>query len=194
MLIDGLIVPGNSGSPVILPSGIKTRLNPKTNTFEFTDRTIEDYVIGIVSLGLGGGLTVTDSSDYIVELIDAELAASGDTMGWKQARSLSPVRALTVTLCQRSSRHNPSTSPTSLRRGSRGSRRTQGLRSRGRRVLEWRGEGLPGSYSQLARSRQRCYGRAADSGQLVTAVRLGRSLRPGDRRSALRVPCLWTAL
>lgn len=74
LLIDGLIVGGNSGGPVILPSGIKIRLNPETGAFEYTKESIKNFVIGIVSGTLGpSGLSIAFSSDYIDELIDLYL-------------------------------------------------------------------------------------------------------------------------
>lgn len=71
LLVDGLIVGGNSGGPVILPYGIKTRVNPETGQFEYLKEPIKNLVIGIVSSVLGpSGLSIAFSSDYIGELID----------------------------------------------------------------------------------------------------------------------------
>ena len=73
LVIDGLIVPGNSGGPVILPWELKIRRNPRSNDIEFMDRMQENGVIGIVSLDLGppgSGLSLAYSSEYIRELID----------------------------------------------------------------------------------------------------------------------------
>ncbi len=76
LLIDGLIVPGNSGGPVILPSEVKIRRNPKTNQLEFSTEQIKNYIIGIVSSILGpSGLNIAYSSDYVEELIDLYLKA-----------------------------------------------------------------------------------------------------------------------
>jgi len=72
ILLDGLIVVGNSGSPVVLPAEMKSRVNAETNSLEWTP--IKNQVIGIVSGGWSmAGLTVVYSSDYILELIDLYL-------------------------------------------------------------------------------------------------------------------------
>ena len=72
LLVDGLIVPGNSGGPVVLVGGVFTRRDPKTNQLEFTDKPIPNYVVGIVSTGLGqSGLTIVLSSDYLLDLLDS---------------------------------------------------------------------------------------------------------------------------
>jgi len=71
LVIDGLIVGGNSGGPVVLPAETKSRRDPKTNQVQFTTEPIKNYVIGIVSSGLGpSGVNIAYSSDYIQELID----------------------------------------------------------------------------------------------------------------------------
>jgi hypothetical protein len=71
LLVDGLIVGGNSGSAVVLPAGIKMRLNPQTKSLEYTKELTENLVIGIVSGGFDAlGLAYIYSSDYILELID----------------------------------------------------------------------------------------------------------------------------
>jgi len=71
LLIDGLIVGGNSGGPVVLPSELAIRRNPKTNKVEFGSEMKKNYVIGIVSSALGpSGLSVCLSSDYILEMIE----------------------------------------------------------------------------------------------------------------------------
>jgi hypothetical protein len=71
LIVDGLIVPGNSGGPVLLVGGVRTHQDPVTNQLEFTNKPLENDVIGVVSLGLGGGLTVVVSSDYVLDLIDS---------------------------------------------------------------------------------------------------------------------------
>lgn len=74
LLVDGLIVGGNSGGPVILPSELLIKRDPKTNQILFGSKMIKNYIIGIVSISLGhSGLTVCFSSDYISELIDLYL-------------------------------------------------------------------------------------------------------------------------
>jgi hypothetical protein len=74
LLLDGLIVGGNSGSPVVLPAEIKSRVNPQTKGLEWTKEPTQNLVIGIVSSGWSSaGLTIAYSSDYILELIDLYL-------------------------------------------------------------------------------------------------------------------------
>jgi hypothetical protein len=74
LLLDGLIVGGNSGSPVVLPAEIKSRVNPQTKQLERTKEPTENLVIGIVASGWSSaGLAVAYSSDYIMELIDLYL-------------------------------------------------------------------------------------------------------------------------
>jgi hypothetical protein len=41
----------------------------KTNGLRFSSIPIKNLVIGIVSLGLGGGLTAVVSSDYVLDLL-----------------------------------------------------------------------------------------------------------------------------
>lgn len=53
LIIDGLLVPGNSGGPVILPSVIKSRINPETNKWEYLTKPTENLVIGILSGNFG---------------------------------------------------------------------------------------------------------------------------------------------
>ena len=70
LVIDGLIMPGNSGSPVVLPSELKIRRDPVSNALQFADRQTKNFVIGIVSELLpGSGLTLCFSSDYILDLV-----------------------------------------------------------------------------------------------------------------------------
>jgi hypothetical protein len=70
LVVDGLIVGGNSGGPVILVGGIRTRRDPATNQLQFSNRPVENRVIGIVSANLGpSGLTVVLAADYILDLL-----------------------------------------------------------------------------------------------------------------------------
>jgi hypothetical protein len=69
LIVDGLIVPGNSGGPVVIAGGTRIRHNPETNALEFSNESIKNYVIGVVSYGLGGGLTIVVSSDYVLDLL-----------------------------------------------------------------------------------------------------------------------------
>lgn len=74
VLVDGLIVPGNSGGPLVMISGIRPRVNDK-GVLAFLSKPLENLVIGIVSSGLSpSGLTVVYSSDYVLEVVDAFLA------------------------------------------------------------------------------------------------------------------------
>ena len=69
-MVDGLLVPGNSGGPVIMPSEMVTRRNPNTGGLEFASKETQNSVIGIMSMTLNDtGLSIVYSSDYIVELI-----------------------------------------------------------------------------------------------------------------------------
>jgi trypsin-like peptidase len=70
LVVDGLIVNGNSGGPVVLVGGVRVRRDPTTNQLQFSDKPIQNYVIGVVSYGLGGGLTAIVSSDYLFDLLD----------------------------------------------------------------------------------------------------------------------------
>lgn len=71
LVVDGLIVAGNSGGPVVIPAETKVRIDPATKQFQHTSEPTKNLVLGIVSLGLGSsGLTVVVSSDYILELLD----------------------------------------------------------------------------------------------------------------------------
>jgi hypothetical protein len=69
LVVDGLIVPGNSGGPVVLMGGYRLGLEPHVHLVEPTTEPIKNFVAGVVSLGLGGGLTVVVSSDYVLELL-----------------------------------------------------------------------------------------------------------------------------
>ena len=70
-LVDGLIVPGNSGGPVVKPSEIQIRLNPQSHNFEYSSKPTENRIVGIVSqTATAAGLSVVYSSDYFLDLID----------------------------------------------------------------------------------------------------------------------------
>lgn len=78
LIIDGLIMPGNSGGPVVLPSVIRTRINQKTGKWEYWTKPNKNLVIGILSGSFGhSGLSYSYSSDYIVEAIDKFLSREG---------------------------------------------------------------------------------------------------------------------
>ena len=71
LAIDGLIVGGNSGGPVVLPVEMKTRRDPKTNQFQRSSEATKNFVIGIMSSVLGhSGVNIAYSSDYIQCLIE----------------------------------------------------------------------------------------------------------------------------
>ena len=72
LIVDGLIVPGNSGGPVVLPSELKIRRDPKTKQIQYGSEQVKNFVLGVVSSGLGSsGLTICFSSDYVLELIES---------------------------------------------------------------------------------------------------------------------------
>lgn len=68
-LVDGLIVGGNSGGPVILPSTLKF-LSRKDGQLSWLTNPTENYVIGLVSQTVQGGLSLVYSSDYIRDAIE----------------------------------------------------------------------------------------------------------------------------
>jgi hypothetical protein len=74
LVVDGLIVPGNSGGPVVLMGGSRFRVDPASHAVQGTTEPIKNYVAGVVSLALGGGLTVVVSSDYLFELLQSTTA------------------------------------------------------------------------------------------------------------------------
>ncbi len=80
-LIDGLIVPGNSGGPVLLPAGESFGQNLTGGQFAIR-MTQNNRIIGIVSSINGpSGLTFAYSSDYIDELIESVLKATSSKPG-----------------------------------------------------------------------------------------------------------------
>jgi Trypsin-like peptidase domain len=65
-LVDGLIVGGNSGSPIVIPADIYFKIENGTEVH----RELENYIIGIQSSNLGGsGISVIYSAQYIKELV-----------------------------------------------------------------------------------------------------------------------------
>jgi S1-C subfamily serine protease len=75
LAVDGLIVGGNSGGPVVLPIETKVRRDPKSNQLQFATEATKNYVIGIVSGVLGSsGVSIVYSSDYVRELIEQYLS------------------------------------------------------------------------------------------------------------------------
>jgi hypothetical protein len=70
LVVDGLIVAGNSGGPIVLPSELKMRRDPATKEVQLATEQTKNLVIGIVSMGIGdSGLTLAYASDYIVDVI-----------------------------------------------------------------------------------------------------------------------------
>jgi hypothetical protein len=70
LIVDGLILPGNSGGPVILPSELKVRRHPRTNQLQFASAQTQNYCIGLVSSGIpASGLTIVYACDYLLELM-----------------------------------------------------------------------------------------------------------------------------
>lgn len=71
ILLDGTLVPGNSGGPIIMPRGRRERTKVDTHEIQFTKKSIENLVIGIQSQSIKeAGISVAFSSEYILELID----------------------------------------------------------------------------------------------------------------------------
>jgi len=97
-VVDGLLVHGNSGGPIIMPSENLFRHNPTTGALEFTDKETLNKVIGIMSMTLGNindtGLSVVYSSDYILDLIkmyeDTISGFDGDKVIFKDGCTLTP--------------------------------------------------------------------------------------------------------
>ena len=72
LIVDGLIVPGNSGGPVVLVGGYRWGRNPQTNALGVSSEPVRNFVIGVVSATLGpSGLSVAVSSDYLLDLMRA---------------------------------------------------------------------------------------------------------------------------
>jgi S1-C subfamily serine protease len=70
LIVDGLIVQGNSGGPVITAAGVRTLRDPESNKLMFSSKPVPNAVIGIVSSTLdGAGLAVVYATDYITELL-----------------------------------------------------------------------------------------------------------------------------
>jgi len=68
-LVDGLIIGGNSGGPIIHPKARKYRV--EDGVFQYTTGEIPNLVLGIVSCGLPGtGISIIFASDHILELIN----------------------------------------------------------------------------------------------------------------------------
>lgn len=71
LIVDGLIVGGNSGGPVVLPSGVRFKYDADKG-FQHSVGQQKNLVIGIVSSSIGSsGINIVYSSDYILDLINA---------------------------------------------------------------------------------------------------------------------------
>lgn len=72
LLVDGLVLPGNSGGPAVVPTDLKLRRNPTTHALEVANPQMKNLVVGIVSLSLNesSGLTLIYGADYIVEAVE----------------------------------------------------------------------------------------------------------------------------
>lgn len=69
-VVDGLIIGGNSGGPIISPKDFYYKVN-SNHQLESLMFKSDNYIIGIVSFGWPGtGLTVIYPCDYILELIN----------------------------------------------------------------------------------------------------------------------------
>lgn len=68
-LVDGLIIGGNSGGPIVHPKERKYRVD--NGQFQYTKKEIENLIFGIVSFGLTNtGISIIYASDHIIELLD----------------------------------------------------------------------------------------------------------------------------
>lgn len=71
-LVDGLIIGGNSGGPIVIPKEVKTRL--KDGQMEHTAGILPNLIIGIVSMVMSGtGIAIVYSSDNILDLINKDI-------------------------------------------------------------------------------------------------------------------------
>ncbi len=80
LIIDDLMVAGNSGGPVLLPSQKKTVATPDRKLLEQHAEVSDNMVLGMLSGEFGGtGLSYSFSSEYIVEAIFQFLEDKGVT-------------------------------------------------------------------------------------------------------------------
>jgi hypothetical protein len=69
-LVDGLIIGGNSGGPIICPKDFYYKVDDR-HQLQSVNYKVANLIIGIVSFGWPGtGLTVIYPCDYILELIN----------------------------------------------------------------------------------------------------------------------------
>lgn len=68
-LVDGLIIGGNSGGPIVHPKERKFKVENKQ--IQYTQGEIPNLIFGIVSFGLGNtGISVIYSCDHIIEVLN----------------------------------------------------------------------------------------------------------------------------
>lgn len=71
-IIDGLIIGGNSGSPIVVPKEFKTRI--RNNEVQTSATPIPNLIIGIQSMSIDNtGLAIAYSSDNILDLVEQDL-------------------------------------------------------------------------------------------------------------------------
>jgi len=71
ILLDGTLVQGNSGGPIVVPRGRRERTEANTNEVQFTKESLENLVVGVQSQSfIKAGISIAFSSEYILELID----------------------------------------------------------------------------------------------------------------------------
>ncbi len=71
ILLDGTLVNGNSGGPIILPRGKREITIKDSNQIKFNTQSIPNFIIAIQSQSfLKAGISIAFSAEYIRELID----------------------------------------------------------------------------------------------------------------------------
>lgn len=71
VLVDGTLVPGNSGGPVVIPRGRREKTIADTAEVQVTNKSIDNLVIGIQSQSFtSAGISIVFNSEYILELVD----------------------------------------------------------------------------------------------------------------------------
>jgi S1-C subfamily serine protease len=72
ILVDGFVLPGNSGGPVVVANDLKLRRNSTTNAVEVANPQMKNFIVGIVSMSLSetSGLTLVYGADYVAEVVD----------------------------------------------------------------------------------------------------------------------------
>ena len=76
LIVDGVLVPGNSGGPVIIPQDIKLCRKPNTQEMGIFTRERANMCIGLVSTGfVNSGLSIVWSCDYILDIMKSYQSA-----------------------------------------------------------------------------------------------------------------------